>query len=140
MTKVKIASPDKLAKAHSFLNKFFLSDYYIVLLSVLTFIGWLCGAWIPFLFIMLTLTIIMFAVCENTMPVFPFMWFFLYTISTTQQDLGKYGWMLFLTIPLIGAIVYNFVRNKPKIKSVLMPQNIKSSTFSMFLLLSAISW
>ncbi|MDD3946360.1 MAG: O-antigen ligase family protein [Clostridia bacterium] len=139
MTKAKFASTEKIAKARAFLNKFFLSDYYIVLLAVLTFVGWLSGAWIPFLFVTLSLTIIMFTVCENTMPVFPFMWFFLYTISTTQQDLGKYGWMLFLTIPLVGAIVYNFVHNKPKIKSVLMPKNIKSSTFSMFLLLIPMS-
>lgn len=139
MGKSKLFDAQKLAILRGRLDRFFLSDYYIALLAVLTFVGWLSGAWIPFLFIMLALTVIMFTVCENTMPLFAFMWFFVCTISTVQQDLAKYWWMLLLIIPLVGAIIYSFVRNIPKIKEVLAPKNIKSSTLSMFLLLIPMS-
>lgn len=118
----------RLAMLKYSLDKFFLSDYYIVLLGALAFAGWLSGFWIPFIFVMLVLTIIMFCVCQNTMPVFPLMWFFLYTVSTSQEDIGKYWWMLFVILPLVASMVYNLIRNKPDIKAVLSPQHIKRST------------
>ncbi len=114
---------------------FFHTDYYIALLAVLTFVGWVTGLWVPFMFVMLALTIVMFAICKDTTPLFAFMWFFLSTMSTGQYELEGYGWMLFLTIPLVGAIVFNLIRTKPKLKEVLSFGKIKRSTLSVVLLI-----
>lgn len=138
-TDIALAKDNKFNKIIEKADWFFHSDYYIALLAALTFIGWVTNLWVPFLFVTLSLTIIMFAVCKDTTPLFAFMWFFLYTISTSQYELGNYGWMLFLVIPLVGAIIFNLIRTKPPIKEILSPKKIKSSTLSMILLIIPIS-
>lgn len=134
-TDIALVKGNKFYKIIESVDWFFHSDYYIALLAALTFIGWVTNLWVPFLFATLSLTIVMFAVCKDTTPLFAFIWFFLYTISTSQYELGNYGWMLFLVIPLIGAIIFNLVRTKPPIKEILSPKKIKGSTLSMILLI-----
>jgi len=135
---MKTISPEnkaKLRKFNGFLDKFFHSDYYIALIAVLVFTGWLTGVWVPFVLTGLCLTIVMFFVCQNTMPLFAFMWLFLCGISNSGEDLGNYGWTIAFFVPLIASIVYNLIKFKPDIKSEMMPSKIRVSTLSYFLLL-----
>lgn len=129
------------AKVESFSNKFFHSDWFILIMASLSLLGWTLsvwfdGAWVYFLFIMVILTIFMLCTCADSTPLFALMFFFLLSANIKEQeDMANYGWLIYPCIILVLSMIFNVIRFKPNFKDTLNPYKMRKTTFSMFLIL-----
>ncbi|NLT19315.1 MAG: hypothetical protein GXY10_07990, partial [Clostridiales bacterium] len=122
-------------------NRFFHSDLFILIMALLSVIGWVIsvwadGAWVYFLFIMIIMTIFMLCTCKDSTPIFALMFFMLPTANIKEQEqFSNYTWLIYPCIVLVLSLVFNLVRFKPNFKEVLEPGKMRKTTFSMFLIL-----
>lgn len=133
-----MAIKDTYFKFEGFLNKFYHSNAFLVLMSVLTLVGWILDNDI-FMLIMLSLSIVIFFVCKNTTPFFIFQWLFLFSSWAGIFGLNMFGWRLVFPALLIVSIIFNIIRFKPDFKYAFSAKTIKGFTFSMLLLIIPMS-
>ena len=125
----------KYAKFEEHLNRFFHSNYYILLMAALTLWGWVTDNGDMSRGIMVSLSIIMFCICKNTIPFFAFQWFFIFAGHSSFYGINISGWRIVFPILLLIAIMFNSIRFKPDFKGALSKNSIKGSTLSIILLI-----
>lgn len=117
------------------INKFVQSDYFIVLMGILTFIGWYMNAWIAMFFVMLTISLVPLFFFKDTKHLLCFLTMFTFLISDNRHYLTKYKYCLIpFILLLVGAFIFSLCRFK-RDWSVLSPKKIKGFHVSLILLL-----
>lgn len=105
----------------------FNSDLYIILLSLITLIGWTTGLWVAAILIMLTLTVIGTLVSPSLKHLLAFLVLFSPTMSTQTVTTVDVVLIVIFAVFEVLALVFNFIKYKRDF-SVLHPKNVKGFT------------
>lgn len=126
---------EKIKKATGYIDRFIQSDYYIIFVAVLVFIGWFFKIWAPMLSVLLVISVLPLFFFRGTKHLLPLLVFFTTIISDYRHGLEKYKFLLIpLVLLLVAGCVFNLIRFK-RDWSCLAPKNIKGFHFALLLLM-----
>lgn len=126
---------EKIKKAFSVIDRFVQSDYYICLMAILTFLGWVYKIWVPMLCVMLALAVLPLFISKNTKHLLSFLMLFTCIISDNRHELQDFKYLL---IPFVLLLVVGFIFSLVYFKrdwSVLGIKKIKGFHFALILLI-----
>lgn len=116
------------------LDRFIQSDYYILLVAILVFIGWFFNVWVPMICVLLVMSVLPLFFFKGTKHLLPFFMFFTTIISENRHELEKYKYLLIgLVVLLFVGCVFSLIRFK-RDWSLLSPKKIKGFHVALFLL------
>ena len=121
------------------LDKFFHSDFYLILMTALSLIGWTFDLGYTVLGIMLFFSIVMFCVSRDTTPFITFYWFFIFAGRVSIFGIEFTLFRIILIILLCLSVLVNIIRFKPDFKGALSKGSVKGTTLSLFLLIIPMS-
>lgn len=101
---------EKFTKAISLFNKFVQSDWFILFVAVMVFIGWVSKAWVPLLCVITVICTLPLFLSKETKHLLPLIMMFTFIISTNRHNLAEFAPLVALLGVLFIGIIFNLVR------------------------------
>lgn len=101
---------EKFTKAISLFNRFVQSDWFILFVAVMVFIGWVSKAWVALLCVLTVICTLPLFLSKETKHLLPLIMMFTFIISTDRHDLAEFAPLIALLGVLFIGIIFNLVR------------------------------
>lgn len=128
---------EKFNVAISYINKFIQSDWFILFIALLVFIGWISEAWVALLCVAVAISIIPLFLSKETKHLLCLIMMFTFIISTNRHSLESYVPLLALLPVMLAALIFNalrFYRNR-RSWDFMRPSKIKGFHCSLIALI-----